>query len=305
MESILATLAARVPDYCPENLNEDHPIIFIMGCARSGTTLVSQYLARSREFCYPTNFISRFYYAPYIGALLQRLMFDLDVKGELFGSLKDRSDFRSSLGKTAGALAPNEFWYYWRRFFKFGDIQRLSAEELARIDINAFVRGLNAIQTVFDKPMFLKGMIANWHIPFLAEHIPSSYFVVVKREVVYNAQSLYFARQKFFGDVNKWYSFKPEEYELLRSKDPLEQVVGQVIYTNRAIDQGTKGIPGERVIELKYEDFCQNPLDVIRLLEDKLSVRVDYWDASFKDSNFRKLDMDKWSVLNDLVSRYL
>lgn len=305
VEYILRTLAEGIPDIFPEPLAVKYPIIFIIGCARSGTTLVSQYLSKLGSFCYPTNFISRFYFSPYVGALLQKLMFDLDVKGELFGSLKDRGDFRSNLGKTTGALAPNEFWYYWRRFFKFGDIQRLSAEELARIDINAFVRGLNAIQTVFDKPMFLKGMIANWHIPFLAEHIPSSYFIVVKREVVYNAQSLYFARQKFFGNVNKWYSFKPEEYELLRSKDPLEQVVGQVIYTNRAIDQGTKLIPDERVIELKYEDFCQNPLDVIRLLEGKFSVEVDYWDALFKDSNSRKLDMDKWSVLNDLVARYL
>ena len=131
MESILATLAARVPDYCPENLNEDHPIIFIMGCARSGTTLVSQYLARSREFCYPTNFISRFYYAPYIGALLQRLMFDLDTKGELFGSFKEAVDFKSVLGKTKAASSPNEFWYYWRRFFKFGEIQKLDDAQLA------------------------------------------------------------------------------------------------------------------------------------------------------------------------------
>lgn len=304
MESILATLAARVPDYCPENLNEDHPIIFIMGCARSGTTLVSQYLARSCEFCYPTNFISRFYYAPYIGALLQRLMFDLDTKGELFGSCKEVGDFKSVLGKTKAASSPNEFWYYWRRFFKFGEIQKLDDAQLSKVDAKAFVSGLRSIQTVFDKPIFLKGMIANWHIPYLAKLIPNSYFIIVKRDLLFNAQSLYVARSEYFDDVERWYSFKPVEYPILKEKTPLEQVVGQVKYTNDAIDRGIRSLSDDRVITVQYEEFCDRQSQFVEQLNRKCSLQVKDMELSFPNANIQKLNRDDWGTLYEVVKRY-
>ena len=37
------------------------PIILILGCARSESTLLLQLLAESGAFAYPTNFLSRFY----------------------------------------------------------------------------------------------------------------------------------------------------------------------------------------------------------------------------------------------------
>src|SRR5688572_12271830 len=60
-----------------------HATVFIMGCARSGTTLAYQLMAKHLDCVYPSNFISRFYYSPYAGALYQKLMYDLDSKGEL------------------------------------------------------------------------------------------------------------------------------------------------------------------------------------------------------------------------------
>ena len=61
-----------------------------------GSTLLFQYLAATGLFTYPTNFVSRFYYAPYIGARLQEMLFDADQAGEI--SLKTPPDFESTLG---------------------------------------------------------------------------------------------------------------------------------------------------------------------------------------------------------------
>lgn len=304
MEYILHTLGDAIPDILPEVLTVRHPIIFIMGCARSGTTLVSQYLAKTAAFCYPTNFISRFYYAPYIGALLQRLMFDLDVRGELFGSLKDTGGFESILGKTREPLSPNEFWYYWRRFFKFGDTQKLDENTLANVDARAFVRGLRAIQTVFDKPMFLKGMIANWHIPYLADQIPNSYFLVVKRDPLFNAQSLCLARKEYFDTVEKWYSFKPDEYSRLKEKPALEQVIAQVKYTNDAINRGVGSISSDRVITVQYEQFCQNQSRFLEELNSKLALKIPIRNISFPNANVQKLGPEDWKALNEIAKCY-
>ena len=62
----------------------DKPILFIVGCPRGGTTLLYQYLSYSGLFTYPTNFLSRFYFAPVLGARLQQMLFDVDFAGEVF-----------------------------------------------------------------------------------------------------------------------------------------------------------------------------------------------------------------------------
>ena len=41
--------------------------------------------------------------------------------------------FVSELGKSRGWLAPNEFWYFWRRFLPFQDLDWLPDEELFRV----------------------------------------------------------------------------------------------------------------------------------------------------------------------------
>lgn len=304
VEAILKRLEDLIPDKYPQEIIADHPVFFIMGCARSGTTLVTQYLSQHREFCYPSNFISRFYYAPYVGSMLQKLMFDLDSRDELFGFIKERGGFSSNLGKTKGPLAPNEFWYYWRRFLKFGEIQKLEPEQIEDIDKVSFANGLLSIQSVFEKPMFLKGMIANWHIPLLAEVFPNSYFIYVKRDLAFNSQSLLLARERFFGNVDAWYSFKPEEYYELKKLSPVEQVVGQVFYTNRAIDEGLRGLSGKRIIEVKYEEFCENPAKLIDDAVNASGISITGQEMKFGASNNSGVDKKIWHQIERIASGY-
>jgi hypothetical protein len=155
------------------------PVILIMGCARSGSTFLMQALADSGAFCYPTNLMSRFYYAPYIGSLLQRLLIDYDYKGEILGA-ENKMTFQSELGKTAGANSPHEFWYFWRRFFQFGSLQRLSDQDLEGVETHLFLKELASIQAVFQQPLLMKGMILNWNIPFLARIMKTAHFVFIE-----------------------------------------------------------------------------------------------------------------------------
>lgn len=260
-ENVLQELSSLLEGVGKERkFTTELPVIFIVGCARSGTTVLTQYLATTSDFCYPTNFISRFYFNPYLGALLQRLMFDLDTKGELFGGVERKHlDLFSNLGKTKGALSPNEFWYYWRRFFRFSEIQKLQDSDIKCVDRAGFVNGISAIQQVFQKPIFMKAMILNWNILLLHEMVPNSYFVFVERDLAHNAYSLLRARKEFYNDAEKWYSFKPVEYDEIKRKSPQHQVVDQVYFTNRAIREGLDSLPVGRHIKITYEEFCSNP----------------------------------------------
>ena len=201
--------------------------------------------------------MSRFYNAPYIGGLLHKIFVDYDKHGELCGNRQ--FDFTSQLGKTKGAHSPHEFWYFWRRFFHFGKIQWLSEAELAEVNHELFLKELEAIESCFKKPLLLKALIMNWNIDYLNHILRKPLFLFIKRNAIHNMASLFKTRKIFFNDPSKWYSFKPPEYETLKSKNVYMQLAGQVYYTNKHIEKTLQRIQPEHSILISYEEFCKAP----------------------------------------------
>ena len=77
-----------------------YPVVLIVGCARSGSTLMMQWLARTGIFAYPTNLLSRFFGAPYIGALIQQLLTapEFNFNNEIL-DFNNEISFSSDFGK--------------------------------------------------------------------------------------------------------------------------------------------------------------------------------------------------------------
>lgn len=252
-----------------------YPIILVMGALRSGTTLMMQWLANTGEFGYPSNLLSRFYDAPIIGAKIQNLLLnpEYDFRNEIFDFSK-KVEYNSQNGKTQGALAPNEFWYFWRRFFLYQELQQdyISNQELNEsFDKQVFVKELMGICDVFKKPFAMKGMIANYNIEFLDQILQNVVFIYVKREPCANIESVLEARIRQFGDVNQWYSFRiPEMEQLIKIREPEIQVAGQLYYINKAIENGLSKVSENRKMVVQYEDFCDHPEIYYHQLREKL-----------------------------------
>ncbi len=251
------------------------PPVLIMGCGRSGTTLLSEWLAASGLFGYPSNILSRFYEAPYIGALVQRMLVepDLQFKSEFadvvpFGY---GGQWGSEVGKTRGAAAPHVFWYFWRRFFPAQEIQYFNEAALARVDGGGLCSELAAMESAFGKPIAMKGMFVNWNIPFVHGLMPNAIFIHIKRHPYYTVQSILEAREKMYGNRHDWWSFKPPGYERLLELSPEEQVVNQVYLTCKAVDEGLAAIPEKNRLSIGYESFCRDPEGAYRSLLAKLS----------------------------------
>ena len=264
-ESLLATAS---------DLGPDHPLVFIMGPLRSGTTLFMQCLAHSGIVAYPSNLLSRFYGAPAIGAQIQLLLTDsrYNYRNELLG-FESSISFESENGKTTGALAPNEFWYFWRRFLPFQELDWLSDEELFRVvDKDALVQELTTLTRVYDKPFALKSMILNYNIPFLNAIFEKALFIQLKRDPVTNVASILDARKRQLGSEKEWYSFKIPEYPKLKSLDPITQSAGQVHYINSAVTKGIAALDQQRQLVVQYEDFCESPGNVFDELAMKLGI---------------------------------
>ncbi|MBN2147356.1 MAG: sulfotransferase [Anaerolineales bacterium] len=271
LETLLAEISQLLAPV-EEELAAQHrmprfPVLFVVGVPRCGSTLMMQWLARTNCFAYPTNLLSRFYAAPALGARIQKLLADpqYNFNNEIL-DFSQPFDFQSNLGKTRGAMAPNEFWYFWRRFIPNIEPRLLEDHELHQVQGVRFAAELAAIEAAFEKPLAMKALILELNLPFLSSLLEKAIFLYVKRHPFYNIQSLLEARMKYYGSLNQWYSIKPREFESLQKLDPISQVAGQVYYTTTAIETGLSQIDPVRTLSVQYEHFCAHP----RTLFDKI-----------------------------------
>ena len=264
-ESILSSTAGTAASF---------PLIQIMGPMRSGTTLFMQWLANTGLVSYPTNLLSRFYQAPIIGAKIQLLLTDprFKFRDELSG-FSQQTEYSSDNGKTTGVLAPNEFWYFWRRFLENPSQDVWTDSELRKtFDINTMRAELIGMMDVFQKPFAAKGMLFNYNIPFLDVTFDKVIFVQMRRDIATNVESVLEARKRQLGDERSWYSFKIPEYESLRDLEPLDQAAGQVHFVNAAVTRGLHGVAEERKLVVDYEAFCENPAGIFDALVARLGA---------------------------------
>lgn len=247
------------------------PYLFIVGNPRSGTTILSQWLASLNTFCYPSNLISRFYKNPYVGALVQEMLFNpnYQYKNELNVEITT-TQFSSDVGKTTGALEPHEFWYFWREHFSFPEIP-ISQEAFCKTaDFENFVAAIYKLQHFYHKPFFTKALIINSYIPSFFTHLPNCLFLYMKRDEESNINSILNIRKKYYGDMSTWFSFKPKEYNELITYDNYVQVAGQVHLTNKEITNSLRHIPEKNKLEIDYQSFCQNQNEIYRTLRYKI-----------------------------------
>jgi hypothetical protein len=248
-----------------------YPLIMVLGPLRSGTTVFMQWLANTGHLAYPTNLLSRFYQAPIIGAKIQLLLTDprFNFRDEL-GEFVRQAEYRSDNGKTLGVLAPNEFWYFWRRFLAEPNRDVWTDEELRQsMDTRTMLAELAGIMQVFRKPFAAKGMLFNYNIPFLDSVFDKVLFVHVRRDLVTNVASVLEARKRQFGSEASWYSFKIPEYDELKSLNPVSQATRQVHYINKAIETGLERVSASRKLVVAYEDFCQSPVSIFDQLKHR------------------------------------
>ena len=260
-----------------EKKEQRYPIIFILGPLRSGTTLMTQWLAASGKIAYPTNMLSRFYGAPVIGAKIQKLLTDekYNFRNEIL-DFSSEINYHSENGKTKGALAPNEFWYFWRRFIPYvEEIGYLTDQQLMeKVDVNYMLSEFIGLTETFEKPFVLKATHCNYNIGFLDQVFDKALFLYMKRDPYTNTESSLKARERQLGTIEEWYSFKIPEYsDLSQINNPIKQTAGQVYHNNKAVQEGLAKVAEHRKMIVEYEDFCENPEKYYKELVAKLGMQ--------------------------------
>ena len=272
LDELISRLRAMLEPLQKEQNKEfsepQYPALLVIGAPRSGTTLLSQILASSANFCYPTNFLSRFAYAPMIGAMIQQMLFDpkFRFRNELH-DLQQAVSFSSDLGKTDNAMDISEFYHFWRRFFPNHESHYLLEDQLKEIKLSKMLQEIASIESICKKPFFSKGKMFQYNIKYFAEKISKLIFVYIKRDPVYVMQSILLSRRKMYGNDRIWWAVKPREYAWLKDMDVYHQIAGQVLYSTRSIENELTSLPDTRKLCLTYEELCRDPRQVFRQLQ--------------------------------------
>lgn len=280
------------------------PPLFLVGNPRSGTTIFMQFLSLTGQFAVPTNFLSRFYYAPYLGAKIQQLITDsrFDYKGELT-SLTESLDFSSNLGNTSGPLAPHEFNHFWRRFLPNYDLEFLNEKKCCHVDQDGLRKGIAAIENVFEKPFAAKALILQYNLDLLSKMFNKCLILYFRRNPLFIMQSILKAREAHYGNRKIWWSVKPKEYVLLKDMDVYHQIAGQVYFTDMQIEKGLLHVSNNHQLTIEYEYFCENPKAVYEKIIEKysgLGCELDseyYGPKSFACSNKIRLPKEDIELL--------
>ncbi len=236
------------------------PVLFLVGNPRSGSTAFMQFLQSTGQFAVPSNMLSRFYYAPYIGAKIQQLLFnpDFDFRNELGGAQRDAA-VSSSLGKTKGALGASEMLHFWRRFSPYYDPRYIEPERQSEVDTEAIASELAAMESVFERPLAMKGaMLLN--LGCMQKCAENPLFVYLRRDPLFVAQSLLLGRENHYGRRDMWWSVMPKEFEQLKEMDVYHQVAGQAFFIAQSVESDLAAMPEENKLVLDYETFCDNPV---------------------------------------------
>lgn len=256
ISSLNMALVSKEELFSQDEAKENYTNIHILGVPRSGTTLINQYLASGLDVGYINNLIAAFWKAPLHGVHLSKKLLGTNFC----------SSFDSAFGKTLAIKEPHEFGYFWSDILGFDDLKAPTSEQKRNQNLVHLSNQLNNISNAFDKPVIYKSIFLGWSASRVAELMPKSLFIYVKRNWMDNALSLLKIRDKYFQNHETWASFKPAEYQELKSMTPIEQVVGQVYYLNRSFEKEMSKIKAANKITINYEDFTKRPKDLTELI---------------------------------------
>lgn len=282
LEEILAKvngLLAPLEKQQMEKVGEpEYPNLLLIGCPRCGSTMFTQWAASLDAFSYPSNFLSRFFRAPYIGALIYNIVTKPEYQyRDEFVDVNVDLKFSSAIGKTKGFKAPHEFWYFWREFIDFPDVPYSEEEFAEKFDFDSLQKKLALLQKAFGKPFLCKGKIVNWYLKSMGEHIENAVYLHMYRNPIATSRSLLKAREKWTGSQEKWFSWKPREYPELVKMDKYHQVAGQIYFIEKEI-LSKKEYLGNAYLSFSYEELCKNP-EVVYL---KIGNKIKEFNSSFE-----------------------
>ena len=242
------------------NESSSLPIILIVGPPRGGTTLLYQVLASSLPVSYFNNFSALFPRSPISASRLFQ---------KILTNTHHSSNFNNYYGNTQRLSEPNDGFHIWNRWL--GTNRYESKRDLSSVAKGEMHHFFNTWLTIFNQPFLNKNNRNLYCMNILSKCLDNVYFIVVHRDPVFIAQSLFFARQKIQGDQEVGWGLGSNQLSDYQGSDSaLKSVAEQVAFIYSGLSEQRKAIESARIIDVQYEEFCQNPNQIIHHIYEKI-----------------------------------
>lgn len=247
--------------------------VFILGPARSGTTLLYKGLCLHPEVAFISNWSAHFPRLSMAAALnrvarripsgARRLWFGRGSNAYVYGTS------RPLIERMFPTPAEGEPVY------TRAGVERPGGPRPAAVDpLRALPAAFDSIRSFGSGSCFVSKRIANnLRIPLLHSAFPKARFVVLVRDGRAVADSL--SRVDWWeGSLVWWYGGTPERWRA-EGKDPWEMCARNWVEELAAIDEGLRAVPESQVTRLRYEDLVDQPTEVFPRLAEILGLPAD------------------------------
>lgn len=227
------------------------PIISIAySLGRSGTTLMTQWLASLGITCYPTNLFKPYFDTPIMGFKTMQAM-QANVK----------NPYTSDFGATEEMFDVLEY-----RIIREFNIFQSSTHSLQTIA--AIYRG---IMDIFQKPLIQK--IMPIEIEFLEQCFQNHLYLVISRDIYAHAAALVLLYKRYWnvaGRLRFYKIYAPKNLDF--TKEPLVYAAATLKNALAHRERVLRDVPESRKIYVSYEDFCRNPKALFETLLKRLAA---------------------------------
>ena len=287
------------------------PPVYLVGPARSGTSLLYKLLCLHPEAAWISNWLARAPGAPPLAALnrlaaeaphaRRRVWFGADGSNAyVYG---DRRRHRDRLFPMPHEGEPV---YAACGIPQFQPLEGAPATRAAA-ELRSAVA---AVRLASGAPVFVNKRIANnRRIPLLRQAFPDARFISLVRDGRAVAMSL--STVNWWPDSLVWWYGDTPAHWAAEGRDPWELCARNWVEELHAVESGLRDVPDEQVLALSYESFLDAPLDTLQRLADFAGLAPSrVWDRSVRSLAFPnrneawriKLDDDAVRTITDIQS---
>ncbi|WP_170227042.1 sulfotransferase family protein [Luteibaculum oceani] len=260
--SLILGIFNRKPEPCIED-NSQSPVVFIIGLPRSGTTILYQKISEYYNVIYTSNFWSLF---PFSGKYFKRLITLTPPK----------NDVKSFYGNSRHLNGVQEGGAILKRWFGNSHfLANISDQKMV-----SFRKEIEWLHNNFKLPVLIKNTRNCLKIKLLYKIFPQAKFIIVDRDKLDIAYSLYRGRLDF-GGIDKNFTTSPPELAQYQNRDPYFQIAAQVFYLKKHMEQQLKQIPEKNFIRVHYSQLKENPHETLRNINT-------FFDFELRDNKGKK-----------------
>jgi hypothetical protein len=240
--------------------------LFLLGPARSGTSLLYKLLCLHPEAAYISNYVARFPSLPRLAALNRLAPMMPDRRRRVWFGAEGSNAYvyggrRSPLDRAFPMPVEGE------PVFRRAGLPATSMPAPARAQATArrVARAVTAVRRASGASVFVNKRIANiYRTPLLARALPEARFVAQVRDGRAVALSL--------SKVDWWptstvvgYGGTPERWAA-EGGDPWELCARNWVDELAAMEHGLAQVPAERILRLRYEDLIAEPMAMLETI---------------------------------------